>query len=145
MCEERPKECFTIAGTKSERCNNSGVSEPAEYWPSSRTFVRDLYLHISFALHRKSELVTFPKTLKRNPGLKKLEGKELDKGTKYDLTLCFSWQFFWTSLNPCHSFSPVKSREKLSNEPLWTSIAFLHHICINTLSNKAKKETCKLL
>ena len=113
------KGCFKIACTRSnglllvsnnKRCNDS-VSGPAEFWLSSRTFARDLDLHISFtsriALRKRSKFVTFPKTLKRKPGQKKWKGEKFVKAKKYYLTLCFSWQSFWSSLSPFLSSGEV--------------------------------------
>ena len=111
MCEVGLKECFTILLLEvMGSCRYQIVkgviipemSWPAEFWPSSRTFALDLDLHISFtsriAMRKRSESVTFPKTLKRKPGQKKWKGEKFDKAKKYDLTLCLPRESRWTSL-----------------------------------------------
>ena len=77
-----------------KRRNDSEVYWPAEFLPSSRTFAKDLDLHILFtsriALRKRGEFVTFPETLKRKPGQKKWKGEKFVKAKKCYLTLCFS-------------------------------------------------------
>ena len=77
-----------------KRRNDSEVYWPAEFLPSSRTFAKDLDLHILFtsciALRKRGEFVTFPETLKRKPGQKKWKGEKFVRAKKCYLTLCFS-------------------------------------------------------